>query len=121
MNGTLDLAEDKVIAMLIAASITAIKRCGEKCGRKKVFDLIRSSLNSDIIRDTFDELLQDMIESNTVKLRTIRERKCLLKEEPKDLDMTTNKKLIILFSITACKIQSSLNDQFSSFKQSFIA
>ena len=39
-----------------------------------MLDLVQSSLDSDITRETFDELLQDMIEVNPVKLRTTGER-----------------------------------------------
>ena len=49
----------------------------------------RIFLGSDITSEIFVELLQYMIESNSVKLR----KKCLPlpKEEPKDVDMTTNR------------------------------
>ena len=36
-----------------------------------MFDLVQSSRDSDITQETSDELLQDMIEVNAVKLRTI--------------------------------------------------
>ena len=90
LNGTHTLSEDRAIEMLIIASITTLKR---KCGRNEVFDLLQSSLDSDITREIFVELLQDMTEVNAVKLQTIGERECLSlpKEEPKDLDMTTNR------------------------------
>ena len=93
LNGTPALAEDKEIEMLIIASITTLKRSSKKCGRNEVFDLVQSSLDSDITRETFDKLLQDMIEVDAVKLRTIGERECLSlpKEEPKNLDMATNR------------------------------
>ena len=63
--------------MMVIASITTLKRSGKKCGRNEVFDLVQSSLDSDITRETFDELFQDMIEVSAVKLQTIEERACL--------------------------------------------
>ena len=93
LNGTPALAEGKEIEMLIIATVTTLKRSSKKCGKNEVFDLVQSSLDSDITCETFDELLQDMIEVNALKLQTIGERECLSlpKEEPKDLDMTTNR------------------------------
>ena len=123
-NGAPALAEDKEIEMLIIASITTLKRSSKKCGRNKVFDLVQSSLDNDITRETFDELLQDMIEVNAVKLRTRGERECLSlpKEKPKDLDLTANRTIndLATFQLQLDNFKSSLKEQFSSFKQSFI-
>ena len=125
LNGTSALAEDKEIEMLIIISITTLKRSSKKCGRNEVFDLVQSSLGSDITREAFDELLQDMIEVNAVKLRTLGERECLSlpKEEPKDLDMTTNRTIsdLATFQLQLDNFKSRPKEQFSSFKQSFIA
>ena len=125
LNDTLALAEDKEIEMLIIASIITLKRgrSGKmvKWGRIKVFDLVQSFLDSDITHKTFDELLQNIIEVNAVKWRTIGESECLSlpKEEPKYLDMVTKQehKRFSHFSITAWKSHISLKEQSGSFKQ----
>ena len=123
LNGTPALAKDKEIEMLIIASITTLKQSSKKMWQKRGADLVQSSLDSDITRETFDELLQDIIELNAVKLRTTGERQCLSlpKEQPKDLDMTINKTIIDLatFQLQLGNFRSSLKEQFSSFKQSF--
>ena len=123
LNGTPALAKDKEIEMLIIASITTLKQSSKKMWQKRGADLVQSSLDSDITRETFDELLQDIIELNAVKLRTTGERQCLSlpKEQPKDLDMTINKTIIDLatFQLQLDNFRSSLKEQFSSFKQSF--
>ena len=67
-DGTPALAEDKGIEMLTIASITTLKRSSKKCGTSEVFHLVQSSLDSDITRELFVELLQDMTEVNAVKL-----------------------------------------------------
>ena len=94
-------------------------------GQKRGFDLVQSSLDNDITCETFDELLQDIIEVNAVKLQAIGEREYLSlpKEEPKDLDMTTNRTIndLATFQLQLGNFKSSLKEQFSSFKQSFIA
>ena len=54
--------------VLIIAIITTLKRSSRKCDRNEAFHLAQSSLDSDVTRDKFDELLRNMIEINTVKL-----------------------------------------------------
>ena len=71
LNGTPDLSEDKEVEMLIIASVTTLKTSSKKWDRNEVFDLVQSSRDSDITQEPSDELLQDMIEVNAVKLRTI--------------------------------------------------
>ena len=71
LNGTPALSEDKEVEMLIIASVTTLKRSSKKWDRNEVFDLVQSSRDSDITQETSDELLQDMVEVNAVKLRTI--------------------------------------------------
>ena len=79
--------------MLIIASTSTLKRSSKKCGRNKVFDLVQSSLDTDITRQTFDELLQNMAESKAVKLRAVGDREYLFlpKEEGKDGHAIINK------------------------------
>ena len=74
MNSISNLVEDNEIEILIIASIATLKKSSKKCGRNEIFDLVQISLDIDITRETFDELLQNMIESNAVKLRTIGDR-----------------------------------------------
>ena len=82
------------------------------------------SLDSDVTREIFDNLPQDMIEVDIVKLQTIGERECLSlpKEEPKDLDMATNRTMnnLVTFQLQLRSFKSSLKEQFSFFRQSFI-
>ena len=93
LNSTPNHIEDNEIEMLIIASISTLKRSSKKCGKNEVFDLVQTSLDTDINRETFIELLQNMVESNAVKLRTVGDRECLSlpKDEAKDLDAINNK------------------------------
>ena len=125
LNSTPNYIEDSEIEILIIASISTLKRSSSRiCGRSEVFDLYQSSLDTDITRETFDELLQNVVESNAVKLQTIGDRGCLSlpKEEAKDADTITNKNKsdLEVFQLQLEKFKSSLYEQFSSFKQSFI-
>ena len=93
LNSTPNYIEDNEIETLIIASISTLKRSSKKCGRNEVFDLVQTSLDTDITRETFDELLQNMVESKVVKLRTVGDRECLSlpKEEAKDGDAINNR------------------------------
>ena len=124
LNSTTNHIEGNEIEMLIIASISTLKRSSKRCGRNEVFDLVQTSLDTDITRETFDELLQNMAESKAVKLRTVGDRECLSlpKEEAKDGDAINNrtKSDLEVFQLQLDKLKSSLYEQFSSFKQSFI-
>ena len=93
LNSTPYHIDDNEIETLIIASISTLKRSSKKCGRNEVFDLVQTSLDTDITRETFDELLQNMVESKVVKLRTVGDRECLSlpKEEAKDGDAINNR------------------------------
>ena len=124
LNSTPNHTEDNEIKMLIIASISTLKRSSKKCGRNEVFDLVQNSLDTDITRETFDELLQNMVESKVLKLRTVGDRECLSlpKEEAKDGDAINNRTKCDLkvFQLQLDKFISSLHEHFNSFKHSFI-
>ena len=89
LNTTPNHIKDNEIEMLIIASISTLKRSS----RNEVFDLVQTSLDTDITHEAFDELLQSSVESNAVKLRTIGDRESLSlpKEEAKDADAINNR------------------------------
>ena len=124
LNSSPNHIEHNEIETLIIASISTLKRSSKKCGRNEVFDLGQTSLDTDITRETFDELLQNMVESKVVKLRTVGDRECLSlpKEEAKDGDAINNrtKSDLEVFQLQLDKFKSSLYEQFNSFKHSFI-
>ena len=124
LNSTPNHIEDNEIEMLIIASISTLKRSSKKCGRNEVFYLIQTSLDIDITHETFDELLQDLVENNAVKLRTVGDRESLSlpKEEAKDADAINNrtKSDLKVFQLQLDKFKSSLYEQFNSCKQSLI-
>ena len=124
LNSTPNYIEDNEIEMMIIASISTLKRSSKECGRNEVFNLVQTSLDTGITRETFDELVQNMVASKAVKLRTIGGRSCLSlpKEEAKDGDAINNrtKTGIGVFQLPLDKFKSSLYEQFSSFKQSFM-
>ena len=124
LNSTPNHIEDNKIETLIIASISMLKRCSKKCGRNEVFHLAQTSLDTGITRETFNELLQNIVESKAVKLRTVGDREYLSlpKEEAKDGNTINNriKSDLEVFQLQLDKFKLSLYEQFSSFKHSFI-
>ena len=124
LNSTPNHIEDNEIETLIIASLSTLKRSSKKCSRNEVFDLDQTCLDTGITRETFDELLQNMVESKVVKSRTVGDRESLSlpKEEAKDGDVINNttKSDLEVFKLQLDKFKSSLYEQFNSFKHSFI-
>ena len=123
LNSTRNHIQDNKIETLIIAGISTLKRSSKKCGRNEAFVLDQTSLDTDISRETFDELLQNMVESKILKLRTFGDRECLFlpKEEAKDGDAISSrtKSDLEVFQLQVDKCKSSLCEQFN-FKHSFI-
>ena len=92
LNSTRNYIEENEIEMLIIASISTLKRSCKRFCTNEVFELVQTSLETEITHETFDELLQDMVESKAVKLQTVGEWECLSlhKEEAKDGDAINN-------------------------------
>ena len=68
--------------MLIFASIQTLKRGNKKCGKDEVLRLFRDSVD-DVIKETFDKLLELLIQNQSVRLNIFGNRECfsLLKEK----------------------------------------
>ena len=70
--------ENDEVKLLIIASIETLKRKNKRCGRDEVFQLVTDSIDDDTVaKKTFDRLLNQLINSNSVKLDTIGNRECL--------------------------------------------
>ena len=58
--------------LLIIASIQTLKRKYKRYGRDEVFELVKDSTDDDTVtKETFDRLLNQLINNNSVKLNTI--------------------------------------------------
>ena len=62
--------------MLIMASIQTLKQGNEKCGKDEVFELVKDSLDEEIARETFEELLESLIKSQSIKLKAFGDGEC---------------------------------------------
>ena len=68
--------EDRELEMLINASIQTLKQGNKKCRKDKVFRLFRDSFD-DVTKETFDKLLEVLIQNKSVRLNIIGNRECL--------------------------------------------
>ena len=114
--------ENDEVELLIIASIQTLKRKNKRCGRDEVFELVKDSTDDDTVtKETFDKLLNQLINNNSVKLNTVGNRECL------SLPTKSNKKnqqnhIEDPLNVENCftNLKSVITDEFESLKISFL-
>lgn len=71
------IIKDRIVEMLIIAFIQTLKQGNEKCGKDDVFELVKDSLDEKIARETFEELLESLIQSQSIKPNAFGDGECL--------------------------------------------
>ena len=66
--------DDKEIELLIIASIETLKRQSKKCGKDKVFALVKDSLEEAITMKSFEKSLASLQASHSIKYNIISNR-----------------------------------------------
>ena len=103
--------------MLKITSIQTLKRGNKKYGKDEVFRLLRDSVD-DVTKETFDKLLELLIQNQSVRLNIIGNRECLSlpkenqqfrendenQEKPVLMEDIGNLRLQILEAFTSMKI-----------------
>ena len=69
--------EGKDLETLVFTSIQTLKRNNKKCGKEEVFDLVQESVESEVTKKIFEERLDALLESHSVKIKLLRTRTCL--------------------------------------------
>ena len=77
LNFSNPIVEDRELEMLIIASIETLKQGNKKCGKEEVLRLFSDSVD-DVTKETFDKLLELLIQKQSVRLNIIGNRECLL-------------------------------------------
>ena len=94
------------------------KKKKKRCGRDEVSELVKESTDDDTVtKETFDTLVNPLINSNSVKLNTIGNRECL--SLPTELNKRNQQnELENYFNIKNCfkNLKSIITDEFLSLK-----
>ena len=101
------ISEDQ-LALLITTSIQPLKRKKKKCGREEVFNLVNESIECKISSEAFNEILNSLIENESVIINSFQNRECisLPKESIHDIEIETE--------------TDDINEQFRQFKNDFL-
>ena len=114
--------ENDEVELLIIASIQTLKRKNKRCGRDEVFELVKDSTDDDTVtKETFDKLLNQLINNNSVKLNNVGNRECLslpTKSNKKNQQSHIEDPLNVENSFT--NLKSVITDEFESLKKSFL-
>ena len=105
--------------MLIIASIQTLKRGNKKCGKDEVFWLFRDSVD-DVTKETFDKILELLIQNQSFRLSIVRNRECLSlpKENQKLIQNDENQeKPVLMEDIGNLRLQTL--EEFRNMKSSF--
>ena len=111
--------ENDEAELLIIGSIQTLKRKNKRCGRDKVFELVKDE--DTVTKETFDKLLNQLINSNSVRLNTVGNRECL--SLPTESNKRNQQKHIEnRFNVENCfkNVKSVITDEFESLKKSFL-
>ena len=114
--------ENDEVELLIIASIQTLKRKNKRCGRDEVFELVKDSTDDDTVtKETFDKLLNQLINNNSVKLNTVGNREYLslpTKSNKKNQQSHIEDPLNVENYFT--NLKSVITDEFESLKKSFL-
>ena len=106
--------------MLIIASIQTLKRGNKKCGKDEVFWLFRDSVD-DVTKETFDKILELLIQNQSFRLSIVRNRECLSlpKENQKLIQNDENQeKPVLMEDIGNLRLQ--MLGEFRNMESSFL-
>ena len=82
---------DKELEMLIIASTQTLKRGNKKCENEEVLNLVKDSIEDVIKKEIFNNLLDILVQNQSVKRNKIGNRECL--SIPKETLQVSNKLL----------------------------
>ena len=70
------IGEGRDLESLIFASIETLKRYN-KCGKEEVFHLVQESVDNEVTKERFEELLEKLIKCHSVQIKLVGTRICL--------------------------------------------
>ena len=61
----------------IVALIQTLKRSNKKCGKEEVLRSVQESVNSEVTKEHFKKLLDELIKCNSVQTKVVRTQACM--------------------------------------------
>ena len=109
---------------LIVASNETLKRSNKKCGKEEVLHLVQESVNSEVTKEHFEELLDKLIKCHSVQIKLVGTRICL--SLPKGAQYSKshkefNESLRLNVNEELSKFKVSVIEEFDALKSSFLA
>ena len=115
---------------LVVASIQTLQRNNKLCGKEKVFHLVQESVESEITKEIFEERLDTLVESHSVKIKLLGTRTCLSlansnqdsnSKESIDETLASNDIFTLSENEELIKFKNTIIDEFDALKSSFFA
>ena len=118
------IIERRDLETLIIASIETLKRNNKKCSKEEVLHLVQESVDSEVTKGHFEELLGKLIKCHSVQIKPVGTRTCLslLKEaQHSKRHKQFNESLRINVNEELSKFKDSVIEKFDALKSSFLA
>ena len=129
-NNVPHIVERKDLETLIVASKQTLIRNNKKCGKEEVFHLMQESVEREVMKEIFEERLDALLESYSVKIKLLGTRTCLSLpksnqdsngKESIDETLASNDTLTRSENEALIKFKNSIVDEFDALKSSFFA
>ena len=122
LNFSTSTVEDRELEMLLIASIQTLKWGNKKCRRDEISRLFRDSVD-DVTKETFDKLLELLIQNQSVRLNIVGNGECLSLPKEKEIQKLiendeNQEKPILMEDIGNLRLQ--ILEEFSNMKSSFL-
>ena len=109
---------------LIVALIEALKRNNKKCGKEEILHLVQESVDSEVTKEHFAELLDKLIKCHSVQIKLVGTRACL--SLPKGAQYSKshkefNESLRLNVNEELSKFKVSVIEELDALKSSFLA
>ena len=118
------IIEGRDLETLIVASIKTLKRNNKKCGKEEVLHLVQESVDSEVTKEHFEELLGKLIKWYSVQIKLVGKRTCSSLPEGAQYSKSHkqfNESLRINVNEELSKFKDFVIEEFDALKSSFLA
>ena len=118
------IIEGRDLETLFVASIETLKRSNKKCGKEDVLHLVQESVDTEVTKQHFEELLDKLIKCHSVQMKLVGTGTCL--SLPKGAQYSKshkefNESLRLNVHEELPKFKVSVIEEFDALKSSFLA